>query len=111
MDDPLSQTIRVLADYNCYPLWLAGQEGYENVSPDKLGLSSKLRQAINDWAEEYDQTYNDADPASSGFRTGDAEKRHSARGEELATRVKEELGEGYSVSYFNGSTMKDVPID
>ncbi|QVQ53421.1 hypothetical protein J4H86_06590 [Spiractinospora alimapuensis] len=106
------ESIKVMADYDCYPLWGVGPGFYDNLSPyaSALGLSSGLAVELDRWAEEYDATLNRADPKESGFPTPEAEDDFARRGRELAQRVANEVGGVWSVIYFDSRELRAVTI-
>lgn len=91
--------IKVMADYECWPLWWdeAGRVG--NVSPSDLGLSARLSGELIAWASAYDATLNRDDPLSSGFASSDNQLEFHAHGRRLAADVADELGSDTAVRY------------
>ena len=46
----LSEKIKLMADYQCFPLWDASQEGGgRNIDPDELPISLSLKARLNLW--------------------------------------------------------------
>lgn len=104
-------TIRVLADYECYPTWVMQPDGsLENTSPESLPISRDLADSLMDWADEYDAILNRDDPASSDFATPEDERRFTDRGREMAERLSREIGSSGKVVYFDSIQKKDIPI-
>ncbi|GAA1942845.1 hypothetical protein [Kitasatospora viridis] len=103
--------IRVLADYQCHPLWLVHPDAGD-LSPEdpSLGLSADLAGRLADWAAEYDAILDWDDPASSAFAEPEAEEAFYALGRTLAERLAEELGGGWRVTYFDGRLRRDVDV-
>lgn len=101
--------LRVLPDYDCFPLWLPSTERY-HVDPGELGLSQPLTDALLAWADEYDATLDRDDPARSGFETPTHLDAFVARGRELAEQVARETAGRFVVTYFNAATSEDEPI-
>ncbi|GIG57088.1 hypothetical protein Lfu02_14600 [Longispora fulva] len=106
------RSVRVMADYDCDPLWLIGEGFYANVSPadPRLSLTADLAESLRVWAEEYTGTLNRSDPIASGFPTPEAEREFAARGEELARRVRAELSAEWTVFYFDESVREHREI-
>ncbi len=102
--------IRLLADYDCYALWLCDAPKYVNISPETLAISEELAELINQWSDEYDRTLNREDPRSSGFRSLEAERRFVSSGQLLADRLKAELGSDWKVRYYNLILKRDIEI-
>ncbi|WP_329136588.1 hypothetical protein OG552_25135 [Streptomyces sp. NBC_01476] len=99
-----------MADYDCYGLWVASAQGYENVAPETFLTDGELAEAINEWSDQYDATLNREDPASSGFASADAERMFIDRGRLLADRLKSELGESWAVLYYDPFLKRDIDI-
>lgn len=106
-------TIRVLADYGCYALWVLAGDGYRNADPwaEEFGLSESLASDLTSWASDYSATYHDEDPLSSGFDSPSAEREFVNRGRLLAERVRREVGKRWAVSYFDIGVGHDVRIE
>ena len=81
--------MKLMADYDCYPLW--GEDG-ENIDPSSLGLSETLTRDLNAWAKSYDATLNQDDPLKSGFASEDAERLFQEEGARLHLLLQRELG-------------------
>jgi hypothetical protein len=95
-------TIKLMADYECFPLWSKDQG--TNLDPASLSLSTALVRDLRAWADAYHGTLRREDPLASGFASEDDEKAFLAEGLRLARRVAVELGSGYHVEYFDGAT-------
>ena len=77
------RVIKLMADYQCFPLWEAclGQVG--NIGPEDLPISHELKTELYDWAQIYDETINMDDPLSSGFQCDSDESEFKKIGNEL----------------------------
>lgn len=106
-------TIRVLADYGCYALWVRDGGGYRNADPqaEEFGLSESLASDLNSWASDYSATYHDEDPLASGFDSPSAEGEFINRGRLLAERVQREVGKRWTVFYFDTRVGHDVRVE
>jgi len=92
--------IKLMADYECSPLWWDNQPGQiGNVDPAELNLSLALCEALWAWAGRFDATLNDADPAQSRFATTSEFEAFVRDGEALAHRVRDALGDGWRLRY------------
>jgi hypothetical protein len=91
------RTLKLMADYQCFPLWEVSPGGGRNIDPNILSISDLLRHELMDWAEEYDRTLNFEDPAISGFPNADAVSAFKAEGVRLADKLREELGSSFHV--------------
>jgi hypothetical protein len=99
--------VRLKAEYECHPVWFP--EEFENVPTGSLGVSRCLVSAINEWSETYEATYRPNDPISSGFQDEASERAFAEAGAALVARLQEELGEAYTVMYFNMLSSADEP--
>ena len=85
--------IKVMADYECGPLWWDGEpDRIGNIQPEALGLSDGLCADLSAWAKIYDGTLVSDDPVSSGFPSLADERAFEEQGRRLAARVADELG-------------------
>ena len=91
------RTLKLMTDYQCYPLWEASPGEVGNIDPNSLPLSTSLRDQLMDWADVYDKTLNWEDPATSGFASVYAVDEFKAQGMKLADRLREELGPEFLV--------------
>ena len=92
------QTIKVMPDYGCEPLWVV-DEG--NMPPSSFPISDELAEKLWAWMDDYDRTLNEAYPPELGFATKEAEQAFVKNGQSLASRLQDELGSEYKVVYFN----------
>lgn len=90
-------TIKLMADYYCHPLWHVSGEEVGDIDPRDLPISSELQIALENWALMYDGTLDKEVPQNSGFSTDSLESSFKAEGHRLAQRLREELGEGYTI--------------
>ena len=65
----MAQTIKLMADYDCWPLWWAGEHDPGNIDPATLPLSSQTLARLERWSDTFDTTLNLSDPCASGFPT------------------------------------------
>jgi hypothetical protein len=91
--------LRLMADYDCYPLWVAADEGVMNVDPADLGVSDELVASLEDWRCWYDSTLDRNDPVASGFSSRDKENEFVEQGRQLAAKLAVELRSRYVVAY------------
>ncbi len=92
--------LRLMADYECYPLWDAAAAA-TNVDPASLDIPHDLAAALAAWGDEYTVTLNRSDPAASGFTDERAAQTWLKTGAELAARLR---AEGIRVHYFHEGT-------
>jgi hypothetical protein len=86
--------IRLMADYECYPLW----DQHGNVDPFDLTITLELANALLAWAEEYTETLDRSNPPASGFVDIRAAERWLRKGARLAAQLRDQ---GYPVEYFH----------
>lgn len=92
------RTIKLMADYQCFPLWEASPGDFGNIDPKDLPISRALQEALMAWAMKFDSTLNLDDPATSGFDSDEGAEEFRKEGEVLARRLQEELGPTYQVT-------------
>lgn len=90
--------IKVMADYQCHPLWDMSPGMYGDVDPNTLPISMELKRQFADWAQMFDETLDMSDPASSGFKSAESKTDFKAKGSELAEQLQKELGVDFLVS-------------
>ncbi|GGJ06302.1 hypothetical protein GCM10007978_49830 [Shewanella hanedai] len=93
--------IKLMTDYDCYPLWEEFSDGVDNIAPSSLPISESLATRIDAWGDEYDKTMNREDPATSGFCNEQALVAFEEEGEMLFAELKQELSEEFAVTYFS----------
>ncbi|MFC9749587.1 hypothetical protein [Streptomyces niveus] len=106
----MTKTVRVAADYDCYPVWIREANGLNNVPPSALPVTGQLQSDLDGWGDEFDATLNRDDPAASGFSSAGAEDSFAERGKGLARRLKRELGTEWQVTYFDLRAALEVDI-
>ena len=79
----LGQRIRLMADYGSFPLWHEDGPELGDIDPATLPISEALRAELNGWADQYQATLNEDDPAASGFETEAEEEQFKAEGGRL----------------------------
>lgn len=89
--------LKLMADYDCLPLWGTEAEEIGEVDPADLPISADLVADLGRWADAFDATLDRDDPARSGFGSPEATAAFRAEGERLANRLRAELGEGWSI--------------
>lgn len=90
--------LKVMADYQCHPLWDMSPGMYGDVDPNTLPISAELKQEFADWARVFDETLDASDPARSGFRNAGDKAAFKAKGIQLAEQLQKELGMDYLIS-------------
>lgn len=95
----MMRIIKLMADYQCFPLWENSPGVVGNVDPASLPISSNLTERLNDWASRFDTTLNSDCPMSSGFLSDTEERKFINDGRYLCQALQAELGDGYLVTY------------
>jgi hypothetical protein len=93
------RTIKLMADYECHPLWELTEGGQGDLDPRLLPISQELQGSLSEWAARYDETLNQSDPVRSGFSTPQKEADFKEDGIRLAKRLQVELGSNFTVIY------------
>jgi hypothetical protein len=89
--------IKLMADYQCHPLWEASPSLVGNINPASLPISQDLINRLNEWAQRYDMTLNLDDPTKSGFVSVGDKDSFKEEGNSLAVKLQDELGAGYLI--------------
>lgn len=84
--------VKIMCDYDCHPVWAANDGVAGNVAPNFLDISSALEDALLDWQDRFDASFNPHDPAKPKW-TAEQFLAHEKDGFELARRVKAERPE------------------
>ena len=84
--------IKLMTDYDCYPLWEEFSDGVDNIAASSLPIPESLAERIDAWGDEYDKTMNNEDPAASGFLSEQAMVIFEGEGKALFGELKQELG-------------------
>ncbi|MCE9637841.1 MAG: SUKH-3 domain-containing protein [Planctomycetes bacterium] len=94
----LSRSIKLMPDYQCFPLWWTdGEVG--NVDPRTLPLTPALIDDLTAWAATFDRTLNQEYPPESGFATQADADAFEAESQRLVAALRERLGAQYQVAY------------
>lgn len=91
--------IKLMPDYQCYPLWALDEEALDNLNPQTLPLSSETIWRLEDWAKRFDSWMNWDDPTSSIEPSTKAVVAFDEEGRRLWQRLIQELGPNYEVYY------------
>lgn len=92
--------IKLMPDYECFPLWHNGKDVSGNIDPVTLPLSSELKEKLDNWSNYYDSLLNWADPSSSDFKCENDKYRFILDGKRIKQLIKAELGDNYDIVYF-----------
>jgi hypothetical protein len=92
------KNIKLMADYQCHPLWNMSPAEYGDVNPDDLPISQDLKDRLTAWARASDATLNMDYPPDSGFESEEAEAEFKREGYRLAEQLRTELGPEFTVT-------------
>ncbi len=96
----MKKLIKLMADYQCYPLWEYDELGLiGNLNPESLPISRSLIDRLDNWSSLYDKTLCLDNPVESGFSSYEDELYFKAMGEGLAKELKDELEGKYNIIY------------
>src|SRR6185295_5512560 len=95
----MTQQIKLMADYYCWPLWWAGDHEPNNIDPATLPLKTGTIARLEKWAETFDAILNQDDPSSSGFSSATEAEAFEQEGIGLWKQLREELAPSYTVVY------------
>ncbi|WP_288396994.1 hypothetical protein [uncultured Acinetobacter sp.] len=96
----MKKVIKLMPDYQCYPLWEYDELGLiTNLNPEDLPISKVLIDKLILWSDMYDETLCLDDPINSGFKSIEDEKKFQLLGEKLFKSLREELSGQYDVIY------------
>ena len=95
------RSLKVMADYGCFPIWEADPGRVGNVDPSSLPIGEPLCAALLSWAAVFDATLDRSDPTRSGFPAPSARAAWLRQGSRLAEALQQELGPGHSVTYWH----------
>jgi len=95
------RSLKVMADYDCFPIWKAEPGRVGNVDPSSLPISAPLCADLLAWAAVFDTTLDRSDPTRSGFSAPSARAAWLHQGSQLADALQQELGPGLSITYWH----------
>ena len=91
--------IKLMPDYDCYPLWDMDDVG--EFEPEELPLSVSTVERLLQWQDTYDGILNRDDPASSDFASEEDRVAFEQEGISLWQQLQKELGDEYEVFYMS----------
>lgn len=95
----MAQTIKLMADYQCWPLWWVDDARVGDIDPHDLPLTPRTIARLTTWAATFDATLNWQDPAASVWPSPAARAAFEQEGIALWVRLREELQPDYTVVY------------
>lgn len=105
--------IKIMPDYQCFPLWKIDDTGGENLNPKELPITKDLMGNLINWQNKYDATLNMSDPITSGFKNETEEIDFEKQGIKIWKQMMEEIGDIYQIKYFSWKyeALFDLPSD
>jgi len=95
----MMQRIKLMADFDCYPLWDMDDGG--DIDPTDLPLSEGTIERLLNWQNIYDGIIDWDDPASAGFASEKEKMVFEREGISLWKKLQKELGDEYEIVYFS----------
>ncbi|WP_223857228.1 hypothetical protein [Acinetobacter seifertii] len=96
----MKKVIKLMPDYQCYPLWEYDEFGLvANLNPKDLPISEILIDKLILWSGMYDETLCLDDPINFVFKSIQHERIFKLLGEELFKSLSKELSGQYKVIY------------
>jgi hypothetical protein len=77
-------------------LWLkdAGDGVFDAIGAEEAGFSESLADRLEDWMDEFDSIFDDADPLASRFASAAQYEAWRREGEAIAAAIRAALGPG-----------------
>jgi hypothetical protein len=88
-DRTQARHIKVMADYDCHPLWALDDGLYGDIPPADMGLSAALARDLDAWAEAYTSALDSDNPSVSRW-SDEQHRTHAAAARPLAVRLARE---------------------
>jgi hypothetical protein len=107
----MPRQIKLMADYQSYPLWWVAGDDTGNIDPSKLPISPRILERLDEWARLYDETLNSSDPLSSGFINNQDEMAFEQEGIDLWRHIQAELSPEYEVFFYSRRRRKLIRND
>jgi hypothetical protein len=102
----MPNTIKLMADYGCWPLWWHDSVG--NVDPSALPIRSETIGRLEAWAALYDSWLNFDDPLASQKPPAEELAVFEVEGVLLWSQLRKELAPQFNVVYFHrGKVLTD----
>ena len=97
----INEYIKLMADYQSFPIWKISENCVENMDPEKLPISKELVRRIRNWQIKYDKTLNLEDPINSGFKNESEVTGFDEEGLAIWKKLIQELGPSIQIKYFS----------
>jgi len=98
--------LKLMTDYDCFPLWETSNGGVENIAPNSLKISEELIKSLYRWAAAYDATLNQDYPPDSGFATEEELENFEKEGRKIFNELRHQLKNRFEYSYYSQKESK-----
>lgn len=93
--------MKLMAEYGGTVLWNVDPSTVGPIDVNTLPISEDLKSAIQDWADFYDQTFNENDPGESAFHDFKEATVFESEGRRIWRELQRELGKEYQIKYYS----------
>jgi hypothetical protein len=98
--------LKLMADYDCFPLWKTSNGEVENIAPNSLNISEELIKSLYRWAAAYDATLNQDYPPNSSFATEEELNPFEKEGRKIFNELKYQLKNRFEYSFYSQKESK-----
>ena len=95
----MPRQIKLMWDYECWPLWQHDGEIFDTVDPSSFPLSEQTLARLAAWASIPDKKLTEVEYPPDMTWTEDEKKRFEQEGLDLWKALRHELGRNYYVTY------------
>ncbi|MDJ1471784.1 hypothetical protein [Xanthocytophaga flava] len=100
-DDIVKQRMKLIPEFECYPIWIADAEGiHHNISIDSLLITSALKKRLEEWDSQFQATFNSDYPPDSDFTSESERDAYQKEGVEIYQQLVNELGNTFEIRYY-----------
>lgn len=100
------KSIKLMADYQCFPLWWYNSDIVGDINPEDLPISNELKDGLLKWSDLYDSFINLEEPNVDKDIPQETMDNFENTGLELWKKLQQELEGKYRVVYFSNKTLK-----
>ncbi|WP_125901357.1 hypothetical protein [Methylobacterium indicum] len=93
------RTIKLMAEFKCFPLWEEIDGGVLDIDPKDLPISETLKEDLYKWMKSFDDIYDADYPPDSEFKNKYDEEKFVEIGEKISKNLENELGKEYKIIY------------
>ncbi len=97
----MTQKIKLMPDYYCYPLWGLDPDNIGNINPETLSLLPDTIHRLKAYSEAYETGLNWDYPPDSPETTKEEIEAYERDGMSLWLELQKELAPDYEVHYFS----------